>query len=174
MKRFVALPAVLVVWAVFATSLPAQPIDPEASTPSATLPHYAHVDTVRGRLAATGTGMAAENIVNPDRMRRASCIAAELDARRKLVELALGLGLDSVAVVQDFVPESDTVRSESAGVLGPIVVEEAAMIGDRTCRVTVSADVPQDMWYLLPETINPAKPAAEVRAPMANRTRSTD
>eukprot|EP01022_Parablepharisma_sp_SALTPOND_P021503 TRINITY_DN4265_c0_g2_i1.p1 TRINITY_DN4265_c0_g2~~TRINITY_DN4265_c0_g2_i1.p1 ORF type:complete len:1195 (-),score=277.92 TRINITY_DN4265_c0_g2_i1:44780-48364(-) len=155
--------------------LAAQTTTSSSSAPSSTddgsaaLPHFAHMDTIRGRLAASGTGIAAKRFIEPNAVRRAACLAAEMDARRRLVEIANGLGIDSFTITRDFAPESDSMRADSAGMLGPVAVEKQTMVDDRTCHVTVSAGVPEDMRHLLPTVIEPMEPGTEIRAPMMKR-----
>ncbi|TVM19817.1 hypothetical protein DPQ33_00855 [Oceanidesulfovibrio indonesiensis] len=172
MKFFLILSSVLFLSLFSAASLPAQNVEHQsAGNGSEALPHYAHVDTLRGRLAALGTGVAAERFTEPETIRRSACLAAELDARRKLVELAHGLNLDSSTVVQNYAVETDMSRVNSAGALGPVTVDEEVMVEPRTCRVTISAELPSELRKQLPLAITPLEPSTEIRMPMMNRPR---
>lgn len=161
--------AVLLAWPSLAVSADDNPVANTNGT--RTLPDYAHLDTIRGRLAATGTGAAPERFSTPGSVKRAACLAASLDARRKLVEVARGMGLRSETVVQDFAMESDAAQADSAGFLGPIQLEEEVMVEPRVCRVTVSAAVPESMRDQLPRLIDPPEPTRNIRVPMDKRPR---
>lgn len=171
MKRFLIAPTALLLAALLASPLPAQNTGQQAANGSVALPDHAHVDTIRGRLSASGTGVAAERFTESEAVRRAACLAAELDARRKLVELAQGFGLDSSTVVQDYVTKSDVSLAKSAGALGPVAVDKETMVEPRTCRVVISARVPEDMRHLLPLTIDPMEPTTEIRVPIMDRAK---
>lgn len=171
--RFLCLPALLLLVSLLLTwPVQAMAADGQAAADANgthTLPSYAHVDTIRGRLAATGTGLAPDRFITPDSVKRAACLAARLDARRKLVEVARGMGLLSETVIRDFATESDAAQANSAGFLDPIEVEEESMVEPRTCQVTVSAAVPKSMRDQLPRLIDPPEPAWNIRVPMDKR-----
>ncbi len=173
MKCFLIVPAALLLASLHAAPLPAQSTgqQPRATNGSVALPDHAHVDTIRGRLSASGTGVAAERFTEAEAVQRAACLAAELDARRKLVELAQGFGLDSSTVVQDYVTKSDVSRAKSGGALGPVAVDKETMVEPRTCRVIISAKLPGDMRHLLPLTIDPMEPTTEIRVPIMDRAK---
>lgn len=177
--RFLCLPALLLLVSLLLTwPLQTMAADGQAEAGAGAavsangthaLPSYAHVDTIRGRLAATGTGLAPNRFSTSDSVKRAACLAARLDARRKLVEVARGMGLLSETVVRDFATESDAAQADSAGFLDPIEVEEESMVEPRTCQVTVSAAVPKSVRDQLPRLINPPEPTQNIRVPMDKR-----
>lgn len=68
--------------------------------------------------------------------------AAEMDAKRKLVERILGLRVDSQTVVRDFVTESDTINTVAQGTLiGHTVVRVFYHHDEPICEVTVEVPV---------------------------------
>ncbi len=63
--------------------------------------------------------------------------AAELDAKRRLVEQVHGMRISSDTLVKDFVTEYDEVSAQVNTVLAGSMVDKTEF-GDGTCRVTVS------------------------------------
>ena len=73
--------------------------------------------------------------------------AAELDAKRKLVEQVHGLRIDSSTLVRDFVTEYDEIRSQVNSVLIGAVVESTQW-GDGQAMVTVTLPA-RDVWSVV-------------------------
>ncbi len=74
--------------------------------------------------------------------------AAELDAKRKLLEQVWGLQIRANTVVRDYVTERDEIRSQVEGVLQGAVVESTRLNDDGTVEVTVAIPSAQ-VWTVI-------------------------
>ncbi len=88
-------------------------------------------------IRATGNGVAPEDKAGTPQGRLLAARAAEMDAKRRLVEQINGLQLSSNTTVQDFVTQRDEIRAQVNAVLLGASVEKTTFDGE-TATVVVS------------------------------------
>jgi hypothetical protein len=69
--------------------------------------------------------------------------AAEIDARRKLLEFVKGARIDSFTTVEDFMTKDDRIRSEVQGFVAGAHVMDTRYFDDGTCEVDIQFDLSQ-------------------------------
>ncbi len=118
-------------------------------------------------LTATGSGLPPEGKAGTAQGKLLAARAAELDARRKLVEHAYGLSIRSDTTVRDLVARHDEIRTHIDAVLVGAVVERTEYDGD-TAHVTVTVPGMQ-VWGVVSDALRreaaPKAPPAEAPPP---------
>ena len=89
----------------------------------------------------TGTGMSEG--INPAQARLMAKRAAELDARRQLLEHAKGVVINSNSTVQDFMTRNDYIRSRVEGIIRDAEIVDTRYNDDGTCEVDMRIDMNQ-------------------------------
>lgn len=103
-------------------------------------------------IRATGSGVAPADKAGTAQGKLLAARAAELDAKRKLVEQVQGLAIRSDTKVQDFVAQYDDIQTHMNGVLVGSTVEKTMFQGDGSAEVTVS--VPgMEIWEIISQRI---------------------
>jgi hypothetical protein len=67
--------------------------------------------------------------------------AAEVDARRKLMEYVKGARIDSYTTVENFMLKSDRINSQVRGIIMGARVVDTRYFGDGTCEVDIQFDL---------------------------------
>ena len=112
----------------------------QARTSGVTMP-----DWMGRKITASGQGTDPEITTAQGKLRAAR--AAELDAKRRLVEQIYGLTLTSTTTVRDFVTEHDEIATQVDAVVTGAVVEPAQYQGDiATVSVSIAA---ADVWSVV-------------------------
>lgn len=114
--------------------------EPEKQAPAPQAPQidnsWADLD-----VTAIGTGAPPANAINEAQARNMAKRAAKLDALRNLAEQIKGVRIDSKTVVQDFVTQSDEIRTKiDAFIQGAQVIEEK-QLEDGSYEVKVGANL---------------------------------
>ena len=100
---------------------------------------YGGIDWVGQKIRATGIGApSAEAVQNPAQARVMARRAAEVVARRNLLEVVKGVRIDSQTSVVDYAVKDDTIVSRVKGVLNNSVVEGYRYLADGSVEATVS------------------------------------
>ena len=95
-------------------------------------------DWIAKRIETTGQGTDPEIQTAQGKLRAAR--AAELDAKRRLVEQVYGLSISSTTTVRDFVTENDEIATQVDAMLAGAVVGRATFEGDiATVKVSLAA-----------------------------------
>lgn len=95
-------------------------------------------DWIAKPIETTGQGTDPEIQTAQGKLRAAR--AAELDAKRKLVEQVYGLSISSTTTVRDFVTENDEIATQVDAMLAGAVVDRAIFEGDiATVKVSLAA-----------------------------------
>jgi hypothetical protein len=100
-------------------------------------------------LVMTGQAVIPEDKAGTPQGRLVAARAAEVDAKRKLIEHILGLKIDSRTTISDYAADHDEIEAHVDGVLAGAVVEKTEFSGD-VAQVTVS--VPgMAVWQVISE-----------------------
>jgi hypothetical protein len=100
---------------------------------------YGAIDWVGQKVTATGIGVpSAETFQNPAQARAMARRAAEVVARRNLLEVVKGVRIDSRTSVVDYAVQDDTIVSSVKGVLDNSAVEGYRYLADGAVEATVS------------------------------------
>ena len=110
-------------------------------------------DWATERITATGQGVDPEIQTPQGRLKAAR--AAELDAKRKLLEQVHGLRIDSTTLVRDFVTQYDEIGAQLTSVLVGSVVESTTWDGD-VATVTVSLGG-MEVWSVIHQQLSVLK-----------------
>lgn len=129
---------------------------------------YGAIDWVSQKIRATGIGApSAEAGQNPAQARAMARRAAEVVARRNLLEVVKGVRIDSRTTVVDYAVKDDTIVSRVNGVLDNSVVEGFRYMADGSVEATVSMPLSGQLRGILlqvasrPDTAPAANPQAE-------------
>lgn len=90
-----------------------------------------------GSVSAVGTGVAPDNATGAE-AKLMAIRAAELDARRLLVEKVYGVKIDAQSTVRDFVLQNDTVKANVATYLAGAIISEPRYLSDGSVEVTAT------------------------------------
>ncbi|RJP58076.1 MAG: hypothetical protein C4541_08595 [Candidatus Auribacter fodinae] len=124
----------------FTPPVQAQPVAP---APASNVPDWA-----RQTIIATGVGVPYRGEQGPAARVNAER-AAEIDARRNLVEQIYGINIDSQTTIRDYVTQDDRVSTEVTAFLsGARRIGEPVYNEDGSVEVTVEVDL-EELWYLI-------------------------
>ncbi|MDO9584927.1 MAG: hypothetical protein Q7I93_00405 [Syntrophales bacterium] len=96
-----------------------------------------NVNWSAGYIEAVGIGAPPANAIGKPQARPMALRAAELDAKRNLLEITKGVRIDSTTVVRDFTVESDIINSLVEGFIKGAQVVKQDYMSDGTVEVTV-------------------------------------
>lgn len=100
---------------------------------------YGSIDWINQKIVATGIGVASgEAFQNPAQARIMTSRAAEVVARRNLLEVVMGIRIDSRTSVVDYAAKDDKIVVRVKGVLENSVVEGYRYLADGSVEATVS------------------------------------
>ncbi|MBN1613577.1 MAG: hypothetical protein JW950_03830 [Deltaproteobacteria bacterium] len=129
-----------------------------------------------GYIEAKGIGAPPDRLVGKPGARPAAIRAAEIIAKRNLLEIIKGVRIDSTTVVRDFTIESDVINSQVEGfVKGAVIVGEPDYMSDGTVEVVVRMPLLGDLSRVIipkvlerkPEVVAPPAPVAAPPVPAA-------
>jgi len=90
-----------------------------------------------GYIEAVGIGAPPERFIGKIQARPMALRAAELVAKRNLLEITKGVRIDSTTLVKDFVVESDVINSQVEGIVKGAQVVKQDYMSDGSVEVTV-------------------------------------
>lgn len=90
-----------------------------------------------GYIEAVGIGAPPERFIGKIQARPMALRAAELVAKRNLLEITKGVRIDSITLVKDFVVESDIINSQVEGFVKGATVIRQDYMSDGSVEVTV-------------------------------------
>lgn len=96
-----------------------------------------NVNWSAGYIEAVGIGAPPARSIGKPEARPMALRAAELDAKRNLLEITKGVRIDSTTVVKDFTVESDIINSQVEGFIKGAQVVKKELMPDGTVEVTV-------------------------------------
>lgn len=96
-----------------------------------------NVNWSAGYIEAVGIGAPPARSIGKPEARPMALRAAELDAKRNLLEITKGVRIDSTTVVRDFTVESDIINSQVEGFIKGAQVVKKDLMSDGTVEVTV-------------------------------------
>jgi hypothetical protein len=97
-----------------------------------------NVNWSTGTLTAVGIGAPPERFYGKPQARPMAMRAAQVDAYRKLLEVANGVRVDATTMVRDYAVESDVVRTQVEGIVRGATIVKTEYLSDGTVEVTVS------------------------------------
>ncbi|MBN2516325.1 MAG: LPP20 family lipoprotein [Deltaproteobacteria bacterium] len=95
------------------------------------------VNWTSGLLTAVGIGAPPERFYGKPQARPMAMRAAQVDAYRKLLEVANGVRVDATTMVRDYAVESDVVRTQVEGIVRGAQIVKSDYLSDGTVEVTV-------------------------------------
>ena len=139
-----------------------------------------NVNWSAGYIEAVGIGAPPANAIGKPQARPMALRAAELDAKRNLLEITKGVRIDSTTVVKDYTVESDIINSQVEGFIKGAQVVNRDYMSDGTVEVTVRMPIFGDFSQVIvpkilerkadatpPVVAPPAVPPAPPAAPSA-------
>jgi len=143
------------------------------------------IDWTKGIIMATGIGAPPERYYGKPQARPMALRAAQLDAYRNLLETVKGVRIDSQTTVENYVAQSDVIRSKVEGIVKGARIIKKEYLSDGTVEVTVAMKLHGNFAHLIlppeikpepgiksfpPETIapEPKKPTAPTVTPPAS------
>ncbi len=90
-----------------------------------------------GYIEAVGIGAPPDRFIGKIQARPMALRAAELVAKRNLLEITKGVRIDSTTLVKDFVVESDVINSQVEGIVKGAQVVKQDYMSDGSVEVTV-------------------------------------
>ena len=139
-----------------------------------------NVNWSAGYIEAVGIGAPPANAIGKPQARPLALRAAELDAKRNLLEITKGMRIDSTTVVKDYTVESDIINSQVEGFIKGAQVVNRDYMSDGTVEVTVRMPIFGDFSQVIvpkilerkadatpPVVAPPAVPPAPPAAPSA-------
>lgn len=97
-----------------------------------------NVNWSTGTLTAVGIGAPPERFYGKPQARPMAMRAAQVDAYRKLLEVASGVRVDATTLVKDYAVESDVVRTQVEGIVRGATIVKTEYLSDGTVEVTVT------------------------------------
>lgn len=91
-----------------------------------------------GILTAVGIGAPPERFYGKPQARPMAMRAAQVDAYRKLLEVAQGVRINATTTVRDYAVESDVVRTQVEGLVRGAQIVKSEYLSDGTVEVTVT------------------------------------
>jgi len=95
------------------------------------------VNYEEGYIEAVGMGAPPEKYYGKPQARPMALRAAEVDAKRNLLEITKGVQIDSQTTVKDFVTESDVINTQVSGMIRGAKTVNKEYLSDGTVEVTV-------------------------------------
>ena len=95
------------------------------------------INWTKGIIQAKGIGVPPEKYYGKPQQRPMALRAAEIVARRNLLEIVKGVRIDSATMVKDFVVESDIIMSQVDGMVKGAQVVHHEYMSDGTIEVTM-------------------------------------
>jgi len=126
---------VFIFWGSLFITQPGEAREPDLES----VGNYGAIDWASQKITATGIGVpSAETVQNPAQARAMARRAAEVVARRNLLEVVKGVRIDSRTSVVDYAVKDDTIVSRVKGVLDNSAVEGYRYLADGSVEATVS------------------------------------
>lgn len=135
-----------------------------------------------GYIEAVGIGAPPERFIGKIQARPMALRAAEIVAKRNLLEITKGVRIDSTTLVKDFAIESDVINSQVEGMVKGAQVVKQDYMSDGSVEVTVRMPLSGNfLEAIMPKilekkpidrsyTAEPRKPAVAPQAPAAPPT----
>jgi hypothetical protein len=122
-----------------------------------------------GYIEAVGIGAPPERFIGKIQARPMALRAAELVAKRNLLEITKGVRIDSTTLVKDFVVESDVINSQVEGIVKGATVVKQDYMSDGSVEVTVRMPLMGTFSEAIMPKVFDKKPAVppQVAAPSA-------
>jgi len=95
------------------------------------------INWTQGILTAVGIGAPPERFYGKPQARPMAMRAAQVDAYRKLLEVANGVRVDATTMVRDYAVESDVVKTQVEGMVRGARIVKTDYLSDGTVEVTV-------------------------------------
>jgi hypothetical protein len=118
-----------------------------------------------GYIEAVGIGAPPERFIGKIQARPMALRAAELVAKRNLLETTKGVRIDSTTLVKDFVVESDVINSQVEGIVKGAVVVKQDYMSDGSVEVTVRMPLLGDFSSAIMPKVLEKKPIARPQPP---------
>lgn len=123
-----------------------------------------NVNWSAGYIEAVGIGAPPERFIGKPQARPMALRAAELVAKRNLLEITKGVRIDSATVIKDYMVESDIINSQVEGFIKGAMVVKQDYMSDGTVEVTVRMPLFGDFSQVIMPKIMERKP--ESRPPV--------
>jgi len=94
-----------------------------------------------GMITAVGVGAPPERFYGKPQARPMAMRAAQVDAYRKLLEVANGVRVDATTLVRDYAVESDVVKTQVEGIVRGARTIKTDYMSDGTVEVTVAMPI---------------------------------
>jgi hypothetical protein len=118
-----------------------------------------------GYIEAVGIGAPPERFIGKIQARPMALRAAELVAKRNLLEITKGVRIDSTTLVKDFVVESDVINSQVEGIVKGAMVVKQDYMSDGSVEVTVRMPLLGDFSSAIMPKVLDKKPIARPQPP---------
>ncbi len=113
-------------------------------------------DLMEIKVRATGIGAVNPNATSPGMARAGAILAAESDAKRRLIETVNGIRVTSETTVENSMVASDVINTKVAGMLiGAQRVGEPKYLSDTSVEITMEVSISGIMDLVLPTTAVP-------------------
>jgi len=96
-----------------------------------------NINWTSGVIEAVGIGAPPERFYGKPQARPMAIRAAQMDAYRKLLEVAGGVRVDSMTLVKNYAVESDLIRSQVSGMVKGAQMVKTDYLSDGTVEVTL-------------------------------------
>jgi len=126
----------------------------------------------QGTILAKGIGAPPEKLYGKPSARPMALRAATLDAYRNILEVVVGVRIDSATVVRDYTVENDVIRTKVDGMIKGAQIIKKEYLSDGTVEITMQMNMRGGFSQLmLPEEIKPLESIKPV--PMTQAQTST-
>lgn len=110
----------------------------------------------QGTILAKGIGAPPEKLYGKPSARPMALRAATLDAYRNILEVVVGVRIDSATVVRDYTVENDVIRTKVDGMIKGAQIIKKEYLSDGTIEITMEMNMRGGFSQLmLPEEIKP-------------------
>lgn len=110
----------------------------------------------QGTILAKGIGAPPEKLYGKPSARQMALRAATLDAYRNILEVVVGVRIDSATVVIDYTVENDVIRTKVDGMIKGAQIIKKEYLSDGTVEITMQMNMRGGFSQLiLPEEIKP-------------------
>jgi len=110
----------------------------------------------QGTILAKGIGAPPEKLYGKPSARPMALRAATLDAYRNILEVVVGVRIDSATVVRDYTVENDVIRTKVDGMIKGAQIIKKEYLSDGTVEITMQMNMRGGFSQLmLPEEIKP-------------------